>query len=265
MARNVKPSHPAGQVPASVPVDAPRVQAELTRYLDEGWTPVIEADVDGPNALPRQLDAENPNLKRFSATRRVARTVYMGSAPTLNQTNKGIDDRSIKLGCVQPGEAPATFGDALRRLATKATYLVEDHGQYWYSLGQTIGRTAVDRAQSRFLEEHADEEITRRLRTIRERDDFAGVHWAPRGPAEVPDEMEARLVVLGPEHAHASGTEVTEARSMVARMLNERASGPRVYRNALVFVARTRRAWRSCARPRVPSSRGDRSSTTTRS
>ena len=65
----------------------------------------------------------------------------MGSAPTLNQTNKGIDDRSIKLGCVQPGESPATFGDALRRLATKATYLVEDHGQYWYSLGQTIGRS----------------------------------------------------------------------------------------------------------------------------
>jgi hypothetical protein len=224
-------------MPASVPLDAPRVQAELTRYLDDGWTPVIEADVDGPNALPRQLDAENPNLKRFSATRRVARTVYMGSAPTLNQTNKGIDDRSIKLGCVQPGESPATFGDALRRLATKATYLVEDHGQYWYSLGQTIGRTAVDRAQSRYLEEHADEEITQRLRAIRERGAFAGVHWVPRGPAEVPDEMEARLVVLGPDHPHASGTEVTPARSMVETILNERASGPRVYRNMLVFVA----------------------------
>jgi hypothetical protein len=161
----------------------------------------------------------------------------MGSAPTLNQTNKGIDDRSIKLGCVQPGESPATFGDALRRLATKATYLVEDHGQYWYSLGPTIGRTAVDRAQSRFLEEHADEEITRRLRAIRERGDFAGVHWVPRGPAEVPDDMEARLVVLGPDHPYASGTEVTPARSFVETILNERASGPRAYRNMLAFVA----------------------------
>lgn len=224
-------------MPASVPVDAPRVQAELTRYLEEGWTPVIEADVDGPNALPRQLDTENPNLKRFSATRRVARTVYMGSAPTLNQTNKGIDDRSIKLGCVQPGESPATFGDALRRLATKATYLVEDHGQYWYSLGQTIGRTAADRAQSRFLEEHADEEIARRMRLIRERGDFTGVHWAPRGPGEVPDEQEARLVVLGPDHPYASGTEITPARSMVETILSERASGPRVYRNMLAFLA----------------------------
>jgi predicted AAA+ superfamily ATPase len=224
-------------MPASVPIDAPAVQAELTRYLDEGWTPVIESDVDGPNALPRQLDSEQPNLKRFSATRRVARTIYMGSAPTIEQTNKGIDDRSIKLGCVQPGESPATFGDALRRLATRATYLVEDRGQYWYSLGQTIGRTATDRAQSRFLDEHADEEIRKRLLAVREKGDFAGVHWAPRGPGEVPDDMEARLVVLGPDHASASGTEVTPAREMAAKILGERASGPRVNRNMLVFLA----------------------------
>lgn len=224
-------------MPSSIPIADPKVQAELTRYLDEGWTPVIEADVDGPNALPRQLDLENPNVKRYSATRRVARTVYMGSAPTLNQTNRGIDDRSIKLGCVQPGESPAIFGDALRRLSTRAMYLVEDHGQYWYALGQTISRTAEDRKQSRFLEEHADEEIRRRLLAVRERGSFAAVHWAPRGLAEVPDEDEARLVVLGPDHPHASGTEVTAARAMVEAILAERAAGPRVNRNMLVFVA----------------------------
>jgi predicted AAA+ superfamily ATPase len=224
-------------MPASVPIDAPAVQAELTRYLEDGWTPVIESDVDGPNSLPRQLDSEQPNLKRFSATRRVARTIYMGSAPTIGQTNKGIDDRSIKLGCVQPGESPATFGDALRRLATRATYLTEDRGQYWYSLGQTIGRTAADRAQSRFLEDHADEEIRRRLLAIREKGDFAGVHWAPRSPADVPDEGEARLVVLGPDHPSATGTETTAAREMVAKVLDDRASGSRVNRNMLVFLA----------------------------
>jgi predicted AAA+ superfamily ATPase len=224
-------------MPASVPIDAPAVQAELTRYLEEGWTPVIEADVDGPNALPRRLDSENPSLKRFSAARRVARTIYMGSAPTLEQTNRGIDDRSIKLGCVQPGEAPATFGDALRRLTTRAMYLVEDRGQYWYSLTQTIGRTASDRAQSRFLQEHADEEIRQRLRAIHEKGDFAGVHWAAREPADVPDEPEARLVVLGPEHPHASGTDVTAAREAVATILEQRASGSRINRNMVVFLA----------------------------
>jgi uncharacterized protein len=224
-------------MPASIPIDAGRVVAELTRYLDDGWTPVIASDVDGENALPRKIDAENPNFGRVSAARRVARTIYMGSAPTLHQTNKGIDDRAIKLGCVQPGESPATFGDALRRLANRATYLVDDNGQYWYSLGQTISRTATDRAQSRFLEEDADDEIVRRMHGINDRGDFAGVHWAPRGPSEVPDDMEARLVVVGPEHCHVTGTEVTAARNEVEKILAERAAGPRANRNMLVFVA----------------------------
>jgi hypothetical protein len=168
---------------------------------------------------------------------RVARTVYMGSAPTLQQANRGIDDRRIKLGSIQPGESPAIFGDALRRLSTRAMYLVEDHGQYWYALGQTISRTAEDRKQSRFLEEHAYEQIRRRLLAVRDKGDFVGVHWAPRGPSEVPDEDDARLVVLGPEHPHASGTEVTAARAMIDAILSERAAGPRVNRNMLVFVA----------------------------
>jgi len=224
-------------MPASVPIDAGPVVAELTRYLDDGWTPVIASDVDGENALPLQLDRENPNFGRFSATRRVARTIYIGSAPTLAQTNKGIDDRAIKLGCVQPGESPATFGDALRRLANRATYLVEDNGQYWYALGQTISRTAADRAQSRFREEHADDEIRRRLHQTSARGDFVGVHWAPRDATEVPDEMEARLVVLGPEYPYASGSDLTPAGEVAATILAERAGGPRLHRNALVFAA----------------------------
>lgn len=102
--------------PASVPIAAEPVVAELTRYLEGNWTPVIESDVDGPSALPLRLDRENPGAGRYSATRRVARAIYLGSAPTEHASNRGIDDRSIKLGCVQPGEHPALFGDALRSL-----------------------------------------------------------------------------------------------------------------------------------------------------
>ena len=75
---------------ASVPIDAPPVASELTRYLEDGWAPVIESDVDGPNSLPFRLDRENPNLQRYSATRRVARAVYMGSAPLQQSANRGI-------------------------------------------------------------------------------------------------------------------------------------------------------------------------------
>jgi len=125
----------------------------------------------------------------------------------------------------------------LRRLANRATYLVEDNGQYWYALGQTISRTAADRAQSRFVEEHADEEIRRRLQATSQRGDFAAVHWAPRDASEVPDEMEARLVVLGPEHPHSGGSDITPAVDMAMSIMPVRAGGPRLFRNALVFAA----------------------------
>jgi predicted AAA+ superfamily ATPase len=69
-------------LPANIPIDDPRVQFELTRYLSGNWLPVIDKDVDGPNALPFRLDSEIQNLGKYAACRRVARTIYLGSAPT---------------------------------------------------------------------------------------------------------------------------------------------------------------------------------------
>ncbi|MDP9420451.1 MAG: Swt1 family HEPN domain-containing protein [Actinomycetota bacterium] len=227
-------------MPATIPIDAPPVSSELTRYLEEGWTPVIESDIDGPNALPLRLDRDNPNLGRYSATRRVARTIYLGSAPTQQAANRGIDDRTIKLGCVQPGEAPATFGDALRRLTDHATYLYVDGQRYWYSLQPSVTRLAQDRATSHFSEDDVDEEIRRRLAAATragQRGDFATVHPAPRSPAEVPDEQEVRLVVLGPEHPHSGKTADSPARVIAQTLLEKRAAGDRVHRNMLVFLA----------------------------
>ncbi|MGI8984183.1 MAG: ATP-binding protein, partial [Acidimicrobiales bacterium] len=227
-------------MPATIPIDAPPVSSELTRYLEEGWTPVIESDIDGPNALPLRLDRENPNLGRYSATRRVARTIYLGSAPLQQAANRGLDDRSIKLGCVQPGESPATFGDALRRLTDHATYLYVDGQRYWYSLQPSVTRLAQDRAASNFTSDDIDEEIRRRLAVATasgQRGDFANVHPAPRSPAEVPDEAEVRLVVLGPEHPHSGKTADSPARLASQQFLDKRAAGDRLHRNMLVFLA----------------------------
>ena len=105
-------------MPGDLALDDGRVQSELTRYLDDNWAPIIEKDVDGAGSLPLRIDAEQPNLGKFSASRRVARAIFLGSAPTMGAAHRGIEDRRVKLGCVMPGESPAVFGDALRRLAT---------------------------------------------------------------------------------------------------------------------------------------------------
>ena len=223
-------------MPATIPIDDPDVQFELTRYLDDQWTPVIAKDVDGEYSLPLQLDREVPNLGRYSACRRVARTIYVGSAPTQRAANRGIDERQVKLGCVQPGETVATFGDSLRRLTDRATYLYIDGNRYWYSTQPTVTRLAEDRAHQ-FQPHDVLDEITRRLREeARSRGDFQRVH-ACLGSSDIPDEHEARLVILGPEHSHSKGDNASSARQEAQDIIDQRGNSPRNYKNALVFLA----------------------------
>ena len=223
-------------MPGNVPVDDQIVQFELTRYLEDQWVPVIEKDVDGANSLPLTLDRENPNLGRYSACRRVSRTIYMGSAPTLRASHRGSDDRQVKLGCVQPGEAVATFGDALRRLTDSATYLYVDGKRYWYSTQPTVTRLADDRA-GQMTDDQVSDEIIKRLREqARTRSDFSKVH-ACVPSSDVPDEREARLVILGPDFPHANRDDKSPARREAAVVLDSRGGSPRNFRNTLVFLA----------------------------
>ncbi len=223
-------------MPASVPMDAPQVQSEMTRYLEDNWRPVMEKDVDGPDALPLKLDRELPALGRYSATRRVSRTIFMGSAPLAGAKNPGLDDSRIKLGCVQPGETVATFGDALRRLTDQATFLYVDGKRYWYSTQPSVTRLAQDRAFQIDIDA-VWEECKKRLRADRNRGEFAAVHAVPQSSADIPDEMEARLVVLPPEKPYSNKTSESEALITAQDIFNNRGNSPRLYRNMLVFLA----------------------------
>jgi hypothetical protein len=225
-------------LPCHMPIDDTRVQFELTRYLSDNWVPVIEKDVDGPNALPLSVDAQVPNLGRYSASRRVARTIYLGSAPMVGAANLGLEDRRVKLGCAMPGESPAIFGDALRRLSSVATYLYQDGARYWYSTQPTVTKLAEDRAEQLKREpEKVAEEIAQRVKdSTRQTGEFSRVHPLPRTSAEVVDDLDARLVILSPEFPHSKEPDslaLAEAR----KILETRGTSPRLYRNALVFLA----------------------------
>ena len=176
-------------LPANIAIDDPRVQFELTRYLPDNWVPVIEKDVDGPSSLPLRIDRAVPNLGKFHASRRVARAIYLGSAPTADAAHRGLEDRRVKLGCVMPGESPAVFGDALRRLAGAATYLYQDGPRYWYSTQPTVTKLAEDRAEQ--LKRNPDkvvQELGSRLRSdLRDTGDFKRVHPLPQSGQDVAD------------------------------------------------------------------------------
>jgi len=222
--------------PGNMPIDDPVVRDELRRHLHESWAPVMDKDVDGPHSLPLQIDSKVPNLGRYSACRRVARTIYIGTAPIQHAANRGLDDRHVNLGCAQPGERVTAFGDALRRLTDKATYLYVDKNRYWYSTQPTVTRLAEDRA-SQFSERDVAQEIEKRLRAeARSRGDFSRVH-ACVASNDIPDEMEARLVILGPEHSHTAKIADSPALKHAKEMLDWRGNSPRNYKNTLVFLA----------------------------
>jgi predicted AAA+ superfamily ATPase len=225
-------------LPSTIPIDDARVQSELTRYLSDNWAPIIETDVDGPTSTPCRIDGELPALGKLSATRRVARTIYLGSAPTAAAAHRGIEDRRVNLGCAMPGEAPAVFGDALRRLAATATYLYQDGSRYWYSTQPTVTRLAEDRAEQLAREpDKVATELERRLRDdVRKMGDFPRIHAVPRSSSDAPDDLDARLVVLPPEHAYTREP-ACDALKAAKSILENRGSSPRIYRNTLVFLA----------------------------
>jgi len=225
-------------MPCHIPIDDPRVQFELTRYLSDNWAPVLERDVDGAHSLPLRIDGEISNLGKYSACRRVARTIYLGSAPTAGAANRGVEDRRIKLGCVMPGESPSVFGDALRRLSAAATFLYQDGARYWYSTQPTVTKMADDRAEQ--LKSNSDgvaREVERRLKeNLQKRGEFLRVHAHPQGSQDVPDEMEARLVVLGTDRPY-SKEPGSPAELAAKEIFEKRGNAPRIYRNTLIFLA----------------------------
>lgn len=224
-------------MPGTIPMDDARVNSELTKYLEDGWDPVIRSDIDGANALPLRIDQDNRNLGRYSATRRVARAVYLASAPR-EEARRGIDLKLVTLGVAQPGEAPGTFADALRRLSGDATYLYVDGAQYWYSLRANITRLAADRANSNFTDDDADDEIKRRLQIPRGVGPFAAVHAFPDGPGDVADDDDGvHLVVLPTTAPHVPNVDQSPAIAMADQILGQRSAGPRLNRNLLVFCA----------------------------
>jgi hypothetical protein len=79
--------------------------------------------------------------------------------------------------------------------------------------------------------------LDRRLRDdLRKAGDFSRVHALPRSGADVPDDLDARLVVLPAEQPYSK--EPGNAAEVAAKgILESRGSTPRLYRNTLVFLA----------------------------
>ena len=247
-------------LPSSIPLAAASVNAELTQYLQDSWKAVIDADVDGPNSEPTRIDTEKTLFGQRSMTKRLARTVFFGAAPTIGTAHTGIDTQRVFIGTAVPGDVVGNFHSALNQLADRATYFYSGAGKYWYDTQANITRRAKDAAESMHRED-VWAEIVRRLQTQeRSSGDFVGVHVGPADTGDIPDTDQARLVVLHPRYTHKKKS--TESAGFVfARQATERrGTANRINRNMVVFLApdedrlaelesvvRTYLAWREIA------------------
>ena len=225
-------------MPGSIPLATANVNAELTQYLQDSWKTIIDADVDGPNSEPGRIDKEKPLFGQRALTKRLARTVFFGAAPTIapGSTHKGIGTQRVFLGTAVPGDVPGNFHAALTQLGDRATYFYSGTGKYWYDLQPNITRTAKDQAE-RLHKEDVWAEIVRRLQGQgRTRGDFAGVHVCPESNADIPDTDEARLVILHPKVAHKGKTD-SEAKAFAQKATEQRGSANRTHRNTVVYLA----------------------------
>ena len=232
-------------LPGSIPLDSPPVREELLRYLPENWNAVVDKDVDGERSVPRAIDASLPRFGGSSAARRVARAIFMGSAPHGSEQNvRGIEEMRIRLGVAQPNDSVSVFNDATKHLADRLTHLYTRAQRYWYDTHPNLRRTMEDRA-AKLEPEVVETEIVRRLRQqTQRRGDFRAVHPCPSS-ADVPDESTARLVILPPTTGHRARTQNSAALTTASEILEKRGDTPRTYSNMLIFVAPDAGEWNS--------------------
>lgn len=222
----------------SIPLDESRVNQVLTQYLEDSWKPIIDADIDGESSVSNRIDKDRPNLGQRHITRRIARAIFLGSAPRLRSTRKGIEKQYLWLGVAMPGDAIGNFGSAVDLMAQKSTYFFEEQGHYWFDTQASASKTAKDYAdRMRDEPEKVWQEIVSRLQVeSNRRGVFDGIHVAPLATSDIPEGENVRLIVCHPKYGYSKKNPNSSAVDFIRQAIETRGSAQRVHRNTLVFI-----------------------------
>lgn len=226
-------------MPGSIPLDDAVVRNKSIHYLPNGWEPVIEREIDGPGSAAFEIDGHDTRFGSVQAARRVARTVFLGSAPSnAAQAVRGIKVDGILLGTAQPGQAVGTYEDVIKRLRDRLHYLYGEKDSYWFDTRPNLRREMESRKANL---KDADDVLPllrdRVGRVFAKNNHFAGIHvFTPS--ADVPDDfgLGPRLVLLPPSAGYRRSDEATAIHA-ATELLEKRGDAPRLKRNRLIFLA----------------------------
>ncbi len=232
-------------LPGSVPLHDGSSRNELTYYLPAGWDPVVERDIDGDRAETTELENREPRLGQVNAARRVARTIFLGSAPSSVASKagtRGLDRARVLLGCLQPGQPSSVYSDALNRLTDRLHYLnssgdkTHDTTRFWFDTRANLRREMEDRKRRFDDKTEVCGKIAESLKkVVGSATFFEGVHvFTPH--ADVPDDTALRLVLLPPESWY-SREESRQAFDAAIGCVRNNGAKPRYRTNRLIFLA----------------------------
>lgn len=232
-------------LPGSLPLYDGNSRNELLYYLGQGWDPVMDRDIDGEKAETTVLEIKETRFGSVQAARRVARTVFLASAPasvSAKPGTRGVDRARIMLGCLQPGQTLSLYSDALSRLSGQLHYMsssgdkAQENTRYWFDTRANLRREMEERKQ-RFSDRN---EVRAKMADVVKRLSpagslFDGVHvFTPH--ADIPDDAALRLVVLSPEQFYLRG-EPRLANEAVLDYVKNNGTKPRHRGNRLLFLA----------------------------
>ena len=232
-------------LPASLPLYDTSSRNELVNHLPAGWDSVIEKDIDGDRAETTDIEVREPRFGQLHAARRVARTLFLGTAPASIATKQGIrglDRARVLLGCLQPGHGTAVYSDVLNRMADRLHYLNSsgdksiDTTRFWFDTRANLRREMEDRKRRFDDATDVKPKIQELLRRVFATNTFIdGVHVFTSHD-HVPDDAMLRLVVLNPEQWY-SREEPKPAETAVLDFIKNNGNKPRHRGNRLLFVA----------------------------
>ena len=199
--------------------------------------PPVLTEVDSDNSITDSIDGASQVFGRVGgAARRMARCVFLGSAPSGNV--RGIDRTRINLGVVMPGQGTAVYNDALTRMSGELYYLYNNDGRYYFHAEENLNKVVADRADN-FEERETLEKIRQFMaEAVGRRSD---VMVFPTNHDDIPDADFVRLVILPPDKRLPSRSqEIDEAAPAIMDILHKRGDAARVRKNTLLFLGARR-------------------------